>query len=949
MLAAGLSAQVVSFHDSDNDQIGGLSGMGSFNYLELFAGQGAYSDPGNDIWNGFGYSGGYGSTYYYSAGPGAGGRWPQPYGNPGNPYAAYNYSNGNGWISSTGSALFNLNTGSPTASGNATSDGRWTPITLNVGGYDGDYGLSPVVAPNHSTNGAPDFLLGEAATNTGSTPEVFTLQNVPAGAYGLYLYGANYHNNGGALFSVNSGAAHNGIAATLNVNGGNRSPAQTFVEGQNFVIFQNVTPDANGNVTITASPNPQAGVGNNNVAGETDVNGFQLIFNPPPTAVASTAAQNVYAGGTANFSFSPAFAASPSFRWQFISGGVTNNLSDGVKFSGSLTTNLTVTGVSATNAGLYQCRITTATGTNTSPAALLTILTSTATRILPPGASTTNIGIITQTGDAISDFNNTFSAPYNSIPPALGMTVGSVEDNTLGQYINFGPNGSSPPFQGPVGFIVTPKAGGSIVTGMRFFTSSSHPEDDPADYLLEGSSDGGNTFASITGGLLALPAQRNAAGGPINVTNQVLQEIDFANTVPYTTYRLTFTNVNNDAIASNGVQIAEIQLLGSLAALTPGILQQPPAAEVRFVGATFNPDVAASGTGPFTYQWYFNTSQLIANATNATLTITNVQTNKDGSYNCIVKNPFGSITSAVCALTVVSSSPYANVVLQDDPTSYWRLDELSGPAIYDEWGLPPNNGVASTGGITFGVTGALPADPDTAETFDGFSGMINVPYTPALNTPEFTIECWALVTGGSSYRAPVCSRNTSPNVGYMFYASGTEAWQFFIGTPPGWAVLGNVPLTYGVWTYLAATYDGTTAVFYVNGQANGSYQTIYSANVSQPFRIGAGATDDATAGGLFFPGSVDEVAYYPAALSPQRIQAHYAAGVGVPLTIATVPGGTITLGWTDQANSGFTLQQAPALTGPWTTVTNTVNDINGQNQVSVTPSGKAQFFQLLLP
>jgi hypothetical protein len=97
---------------------------------------------------------------------------------------------------------------------------------------------------------------------------------------------------------------------------------------------------------------------------------------------------------------------------------------------------------------------------------------------------------------------------------------------------------------------------------MRLFTASSHPEDDPADYLLEGSNNG-TTFTTISSGLLSLPAQRNAAGGAIDVTNQVLQELNFANTNAYTTYRLTFTNVKNNTAASNGVQIAEVQLLGT--------------------------------------------------------------------------------------------------------------------------------------------------------------------------------------------------------------------------------------------------------------------------------------------------------------------------------------------------------------------------------------------------
>ena len=329
---------------------------------------------------------------------------------------------------------------------------------------------------------------------------------MPGGAntYGLYLYGANWNNSRGTLFAVSSGNAHNGIAATLNDT--LTSPAASFVEGENFVIFENVTPDANGNIHISAFPNPKDGVGNFNLADEADFCGVQLIFNPPPTAVASTAAQNVLAGGTASFSFSPAFASSASFRWQSVIGGVTNKLSDGGNISGSGTTNLTIANVGAGNVGLYQCVIATGTRTNSSPLAPLTLLPYTGGNIL-------------QRGDALMDVNNNppTAPPYNSVPPTFYMSVTNVEDGSLNQYVNYGFNGDTNPFEGPVGFVVTPQIGSTVVRGLRLFTSGSHPEDDPADYLLQGSTDGGVTFTTISSGPLALPAQRNAAGGPINV------------------------------------------------------------------------------------------------------------------------------------------------------------------------------------------------------------------------------------------------------------------------------------------------------------------------------------------------------------------------------------------------------------------------------------------------
>ena len=685
-------AQVVNFHDAANDQLEFNNG-GNF-YYELYAGQGAYADPGNDIWNSFGFYSGYGSTYFYSGGVGTGGLFPQQSGNPGNPYACYN--SGGGWKTSTGPNLYAFTGGSLTNCGNAASSGEWTPVTLAVSNYTGDNGMASY-GYYHIPNGGPAFLLGEAAYDTGKNPnETFVLKNVPAGTnkYGLYLYGADYLNDAGTLFRVNSGNAHNGITATLNNEVG--TPASLFVEGKNFVIFENVTPDASGNITISASPNPQNGVGNTNVPGETFVNGFQLIFNPPPTAVVPTAAQNVLAGSTANFSFATAFATSPSFRWQSVIGGVTNDLSDGGNISGSGTTSLTIANVSAANVGLYQCVVTTATATNTSPAAPLTIISYPDNTPLQPGDLTTVVSDVMQTGDTIYDLSTNTVAPYNSIPPPFVMTVIEVEDGTLYQWENFGGNGSFAAFVGPVGFVVTPKVGPTILKGLRLFTSSSHVEDDPADYLLEGSDDGSN-FTSIASGLLGLPPQRNAASGFINVTNQVLKEIDFANTTTYAAYRLTFTNVNNNTIASNGVQIAEVQLLGAFPAIKPGIAQQPASNGVLLAGQTLHASVAASGPGPLSYQWYFDTTHQIANATNAILTLPNVQTTNDGSYNCVISNPYGSTNSAALSLTVITPTVYEAAVLADGALAYYPLSEASGTTAFEY--VEGNNGMYDTNSV----------------------------------------------------------------------------------------------------------------------------------------------------------------------------------------------------------------------------------------------------------
>jgi len=951
-------AQVINFHDAQNDQLN-FPGVG---YEELYAGQGAYSDPGNNIWNGFGYYEGYNSTFFYSAGPGGAQPWPQPAGNPGNPYANYNNGPWTGdyaWNASTGTNLFVM-TGyfpspqpncNPTYCGNVDSSGNWTPITLQVLGYDGDNGIDNILS-FRVPNGTPGFLLGEMAYRNGDaygggTEMQFDLVNVPTNnVYGLYLYGANYPDNRGTLFGVSTGGtAHNGIAATLN--GLNGKPASTFVEGQNFVIFENVTPDEYGYISIVASANPQDGVGNINSTNEACVNGFQLIFNPPPTAVAPTAAQNVLAGGTANFSFSPAFASNPSFRWQSIIGGVTTPLSDGGNISGSRTTNLTVANVTSANVGLYQCVITTATATNTSPLAPLTIVSSTLNRSLQAGDPTTLLANVLQPGDTLADLSPTTAAQitpeaaagvgggnaaprpdgltsWNTIPPPWLMTVTNVEDGTLRQWENFGSNLDAAPFQGPVGFVVTPKIGLTVLKGLRLFTASSHPEDDPADYLLEGSTDGGVTFTTIAGGLLALPAQRNASDGPINVANQVLQEIDFANTAAYTTYRVTFTNVSTNVYvnggASNGVQVAEVQLLGSLAAVLPGIVQQPET-QVLLAGATFHASVVPSGPGPLGYQWYSN-GTLMAGATTATLTVANLQTTSGGGpFTCVLSNSTGSITSAPASLTVVAPTAYDALVLADQPLAYYRLSETGGTTAYDYVGGYNGTYLNSPGLNQPGPSSAVPA----SVLFDGTSQSVSIPASPALEfAGDITLEAWVQPNA-------VLNTSTCGNIiakGYDNSQCGETTIRVTQGTPSyfygGQWGYGGGGITAGLvteypltWYHVVLTYE-TAAPFngywklYVDSQLVGTVQDwIGVLNYTDPWAIGTGTADGTN---RFYAGNITAAAIYNHALTAAEVTAHFlAAG---PPVITAPPQSTVVI-----AGSNVTLSVtaigAPPLSYQW--------------------------------
>jgi len=86
--------------------------------------------------------------------------------------------------------------------------------------------------------------------------------------------------------------------------------------------------------------------------------------------------------------------------------------------------------------------------------------------------------------------------------------------------------------------------------------------------------------------------------------------------------------------------------------IAPNITTEPQNQTVS-AGGTAIFGVTATGTSPLHYQWYVNTNALIADATNAALTLHSVSTNDSGKkYRVIVSNNYGSDTSADGTLTV---------------------------------------------------------------------------------------------------------------------------------------------------------------------------------------------------------------------------------------------------------------------------------------------------------
>ena len=79
-----------------------------------------------------------------------------------------------------------------------------------------------------------------------------------------------------------------------------------------------------------------------------------------------------------------------------------------------------------------------------------------------------------------------------------------------------------------------------------------------------------------------------------------------------------------------------------------------PSNQMVTEGANVQMTVAASGTGPLAYQWYFN-GQAVSNGTSATLSLSSVTTQSSGNYYCVVSNSGSSATSSTASLNVAAA------------------------------------------------------------------------------------------------------------------------------------------------------------------------------------------------------------------------------------------------------------------------------------------------------
>ena len=263
--------------------------------------------------------------------------------------------------------------------------------------------------------------------------------------------------------------------------------------------------------------------------------------------------------------------------------------------------------------------------------------------------------------------------------------------------------------------------------------------------------------------------------------------------------------------------------------LAPSITTQP-VSKTTAPGSTVSFTVVATGTSPVSYQWYANTNTLIAGATNAALTLSNVESS--GSYDVVVSNPYGFTTSSIASLTIQSATTPVSI-----PVANNTFSSQSVPS-----GSYVNLGTAApTGWSASGVSSAVVAlvNPSAA---DG-RGFTNIP-VPGLNGPNYC-QIYAYQGGGSGVVYQDTGIKYVAGVTYNFTAFfGLENSPFPTGatmsfynsnlTPIASQTISSNSLTLGTFTSRTLGYTAT-------GSEGGDGDIIIGVNM--PSTAGAAALD----------------------------------------------------------------------------------------------------------
>ena len=265
-------------------------------------------------------------------------------------------------------------------------------------------------------------------------------------------------------------------------------------------------------------------------------------------------------------------------------------------------------------------------------------------------------------------------------------------------------------------------------------------------------------------------------------------------------------------------------------------------------------------------------------------------------YRLSVSDPWGNVVKSDTTYVTISSaapSTYANTVIAEQPSAFWRLGEPSGTSVYDWAGW---NDALVTGTVTRGTPGAILGDADTATTFPGDGTGYVSTQTPAAPPTTFTLEAWINTTTTSGGKIiGFGNAATGSSSSYDRHVYMDNRGRIWFGVYPGGVRTLNSTASYndGAWHHVVAELGPDGMTLYVDGKRVAQRTDVTSGQDYQGvWRVGGdnlnGWPSQPTS--AYFAGAIDDVAVYPTELTATQVVDNYAASgrtvVNTPPTAA---------------------------------------------------------------